>query len=325
MRPSRCIFFLSLMSMCSFLLGQNGQGGSRQSQPSDRPTAPSVFKVVINPSRVSVTRDGGYGVYADIQNISGQPALIKASETALVIYPEVSQPNACVERLSAIFPTVIGADIHGVPNAEVTILPGEDYRAFWGLTGNETQSPDCKPGVRLPAVFRWLEAPINNWTRYLGFYPGEYTFTIEGLAHMKDDKTQADIVHTYAESTTMKVTLSQTATAIAAFIGGLLAYLFVAVQPNGPWDQFVSKTQPTGDSHKRTFWIAGFGLARDFFAAGLVGAAVTVVSSRLADTQFPVKVSVGDVWGALTIGFVSYFIGTRFIVKLLSPLAASSK
>ena len=60
-----------------------------------------------------------------------------------------------------------------------------------------------------------------------------------------------------------------------------------------------------------------FSIARNLFSAALLGAAITIVASRLADTQFPVKVSVNDVWGAMTVGFVAYFIGNKFIEKLV--------
>ena len=68
-------------------------------------------------------------------------------------------------------------------------------------------------------------------------------------------------------------------------------------------------------------------ILRSASAAILVSVTVTVIASRLSTTSFPVKVSVDDFWGALTIGFVSYFIGGKFIDKLsdtLSPGTAAS-
>jgi hypothetical protein len=60
---------------------------------------------------------------------------------------------------------------------------------------------------------------------------------------------------------------------------------------------------------------------RNALAAGLLGAALTIVASRLSDTQFPVKVSVSDFWGALTIGFISYFIGGRILATIIDRFA----
>jgi hypothetical protein len=54
----------------------------------------------------------------------------------------------------------------------------------------------------------------------------------------------------------------------------------------------------------------------NFAAAVLLSTVVTIIAGRLADTEFPIKVTVNDLWGALTIGFVSYFVGNRVIAKL---------
>jgi hypothetical protein len=48
----------------------------------------------------------------------------------------------------------------------------------------------------------------------------------------------------------------------------------------------------------------------------ILSAAFTIVSSRLSDSQFPIKVSVLDGWGAITIGFLSCFVGNKFIDSL---------
>src|SRR5262249_30179434 len=85
--------------------------------------------------------------------------------------------------------------------------------------------------------------------------------------------------------------------------GAIIAYIVTALR-KGP-----DALKFTG----RSIWV----VLRDVISAALMGAAVTIVSSRLADTQFPVKVSVNDVWGAMTIGFVSYFAGNNLIDRLV--------
>jgi hypothetical protein len=49
-------------------------------------------------------------------------------------------------------------------------------------------------------------------------------------------------------------------------------------------------------------------------------AVVTILASHLSETQFPTKVSVNDVWGAGTIGFLAYFVGYKFIDKLVATV-----
>jgi hypothetical protein len=56
-----------------------------------------------------------------------------------------------------------------------------------------------------------------------------------------------------------------------------------------------------------------FKIVRDVLGVAILSAAFMIVSSRLSDSQFPIKVSVLDGWGAITIGFQSYFAGKKFI------------
>ena len=323
----------SVLALSSFAYASSGQANTGRSQnsqpkqtagakpkgpvtpeqatkPSESPSTQDLLKVTIASSRVSVTRDGSYGVYADLENISPSAVTIRPSETVLVVQPEVARPSACVEWEWGIFPArVTGKD--GKPVSEMQILPNEHYKVFWDLTtrpqepGREGQQ-SAQPQGTCSGRSRLAE--------YLGFVPGDYAFTVEGIVYAPgaDNNPQP---HTYTETTTLHVGISQISTAIAAFIGALLAYFVVALQPGREFDKWQSDLPPAG--HARMFLI----VLRNAFSAGLLGAAVTIVASRLSDTQFPVKVSVNDFWGSLTIGFVAYFIGSRFIVNLANRFA----
>ncbi len=69
--------------------------------------------------------------------------------------------------------------------------------------------------------------------------------------------------------------------------------------------------------------LRSFGWVRQAFGAMLMSVTITVVAGRLSTTQFPVKVSVDDFWGALTVGFVSYFVGGKFIDRLSATTSSS--
>jgi hypothetical protein len=59
-----------------------------------------------------------------------------------------------------------------------------------------------------------------------------------------------------------------------------------------------------------------FKIVSDVWGVAILSAAFTIVSSRLSDSPFPIKVSVLDGWGAIMIGFLSYFTGNKFIEAL---------
>jgi hypothetical protein len=45
----------------------------------------------------------------------------------------------------------------------------------------------------------------------------------------------------------------------------------------------------------------------------LMGVVVTILISRIAETQFFVKVTINDLWGAIAVGFVINYYGPRVL------------
>lgn len=280
-------------------------GGSVLPGKSTDTSPQELLKLTIGSSRASVTRDGSYGVFADLEDVSKDIVTIKAAETMLIVQPEVSQPNACVASQMGIFPAQSASNKADSKTSEIQLRPNEHYKVFWDLSRHGQADPSCSQQSQLKSKLGDI----------LGFVPGDYTFTVEGIAYTPGPAGQPPVAHTYTATTTLNVSISQVLTAFAAFLGALFAYLVVALQPGHDFDRWRSDL-PTGDRVK----VVGV-LVRNAFSAGLLGSAVTIVASRLSDTQFPVKVSVSDFWGALTIGFVAYFVGSRFISTIASRLA----
>ncbi len=60
------------------------------------------------------------------------------------------------------------------------------------------------------------------------------------------------------------------------------------------------------------------------FGAILLSAIVTILLSRISETQLLIKVSIADFWGAIAIGFVANYLGARGLEKLLPQSGSSS-
>jgi hypothetical protein len=127
----------------------------------------------------------------------------------------------------------------------------------------------------------------------------------------------------FAQSATFQVGIDQTQIIIFAIVGGLLAYLVVTVRSDtGALNHFSDMLKAeTGLSAiaklaSKEGVVLLFSVVRDVIGVAILSSAFTIVSSRLADTQFPFKISVLDGWGAITIGFLSYFAGNKFIDAL---------
>jgi hypothetical protein len=109
------------------------------------------------------------------------------------------------------------------------------------------------------------------------------------------------------------VGITQFSAIVAAMIGGLIAYFVVGLRPDG---EFARLKQDQADGKRRPLNRWGV-ILRNLFSAALLSAVVTVILSRISDTQFPIKVSVSDFWGALVVGFVSYFVGNKLIDRIV--------
>lgn len=296
--------------------------------PENTKASAGLLRAKINTSQLEVTVGGSYGIYAELENTATSAVTIYSRETILAVQPEVTNTKVCVYRIRAFFPTEYppGPAENSSPTptpvpiatptpqqssasapkdivpafdskkgAPIRIPPSEHYTVFWDVSRSNTNDPSCmKP---------------SHWYDWFSFTPGEYAFTIDGKAYLDGEKNY----HTYTESTNLRVSIAQFWAVLAAAIGGLLAYIVTALQPG----KDVDKLKAAQDRDKKS---ARSTIIRGILSAPLLAASVTIVFSRLAETQFPIKISINDVWGALTVGFLSFFVGNKIIEKLVGTV-----
>jgi hypothetical protein len=302
MRPyTRSALLITLIFSTNIFLAQSPQQPPGASPPDGINLTQNILKVTISSSRSDVSRNETYGVYADLENVSSRAIEIRPNETVLVVLPEVGQALGCIMETSGLFPTEISSS-GNTPGGGVIIQPNEHYKVFWNLDQSA------------PSMLGKCPKEDNRWaavTRGLGFVPGDYVFTVEGKIYpiSTPGGKNPGQYHTYTESKALHVSLSQLYVMFAAAIGAFFAFLVVRLRDNphpkpfsftGGWQSLLAVGR----------WL------RQAFSAALLGATITILASRLATTQFPIRVSVDDVWGAIAIGFVSYFIGNQFIDRV---------
>jgi hypothetical protein len=147
----------------------------------------------------------------------------------------------------------------------------------------------------------------------LGFVPGNYPFVVVGKAYRTKDATSEATYHTYTDQLKQHVGLDQVDAMLAAMFGGLLAYVLTALRQDGAFSKFTTFTRGSIATNVRASLVVLRGLA----SAAPVSASVTILMVRISDTQFPIKVSVADFWGALTVGFIAFFIGDNLIERIV--------
>src|SRR5262249_13539767 len=182
-------------------------------------SAKGLVHVTIHTSRPEVTVDGGYGVFADLENLSNGSLTLYEKETGLVVQPEVTSSGSCTYRVYAWFPTELEAPTGSTPASAAGDPRGralenqkdERYTGFWDIRRASTTDTTC---------------PKRGTLEWLSFVPGAYTFTVEGKVYLPNDKAGAtQPYHTFTETATLKVTVPQLYAMWAAAFGGIFAYL----------------------------------------------------------------------------------------------------
>jgi hypothetical protein len=325
----RSVFF----SLCfsSLILAAASDPGKAQAPDATPKPEREVIKLKISTMRKSSTAGKGLGVYAELENVTSNTLTIFSGETVLVVPPELVGKGVCVLTFGSIAPTEVlkfdkpAPDPRGYP---VMMKPGEKYRAFWDLTSPSTDpvcwdvSPPADPkqisGTHaMPAGF-WASVKDSLSLRMTGFVPGPYNFTVEGKAYADAGPDHVSDYYTFVDSADLNMEIPESLVTVGAIVGGSLGYLVAATRPNGDfsgWSDVKSKSE-----YLSYAWMIFYKL----FSASLLSVVVTILLSRLSDTQFAIKVSVSDFWGAITIGFLSYFLGNKLIDQILRRFNAPS-
>ncbi len=292
-------------------------GTATQSAPR-RDGEEQIVKVTIETSRPEVTTGGGYGIYADLQNLESVPVTLYPRETVMVVQPELADDHTCIFELDGFFPTEANPTKDHPLGGPILIPPKEHYRAFWDISGEATSS--CEEDPKRSAWPEWMRKFASSLKDRISFVPGDYSFVVVGKGYLSPDgKAQADY-HTFTQAARLHVSITQFSAILAAMIGGLIAYFVTGLRGGGEFAR-LKQEQEEGKRRPLNRWGV---ILRNLFSAALLSAVVTVILSRISDTQFPIKVSVSDFWGALVVGFVAYFTGNRLIDRIVGLAPKSS-
>ena len=162
----------------------------------------------------------------------------------------------------------------------IALRPGSTISAFWSL----------HDATEDKTIFRKAGKWIENLLRGLSFVPGKYTLTVVGGYWDRLESAQNYTPDWHTESIDMQETISASQTTIffGAALGGVFAFLLV-------W-----KANPSLYSKMHVL------------SAVLLSIIVTILLARLADSQFIIRVTVNDLWGAMAVGFLVRHLALPF-------------
>ncbi len=325
----------------------NAKQPAPSTEPKPSPTAAKsdVIRVTIETSRPTVTTDDtSFAFYGDLENVSSSMVTLYSRETVLVVAPEISQNHKCIFAIDAFFPTEPSPQLG--ESQHILLRPQEHYKVAWSVGENNTR--DCSSGPEAilseEAQARKLEqqkgttqgateqkAKSQNrrsfWSSLsdtIDFAPGKYLFIVEGNAYGYDAAKQPPDCeetppHRFVETASLNVGISQLVAAAAAAFGGLFGYLVMLLRPNS------AELKLAKDTSAFSIWGFSSGVARRVVSAMMLSGIIAVVTSRVSEAPIPIKVSIPDVWGAFTLGFIAYFVGDKFIKWLAEKLGGAGQ
>lgn len=157
-------------------------------------------------------------------------------------------------------------------------------------------------------------AHMGEELRFIFFTPGDYPISVQ--AKYWTDSLRAGPYSIQSRTMPVHVSAPQLVIILGAAIGGLVAYFLV---PSRRPQEVVVERRPgerMSFRHDLIVWRKHIPLA---LGAMLWSAIVTVLLARLGETQFLVRVTVADFWGAVAIGVVAHYAGSRWLERLIPP------
>lgn len=274
-----------------------------------KPDYSSAISIKIQSSLVQPTVGSGLGVSAEIENVSDTSVFIQGKSLSLTLPPELGGPFSPELTWRAGMPTEIDWEGGGYYDDKtyVRLWPGDTYRVFW--------SPGREDSVAKPTSWTgYILRTINSELKFFFFSPGEYTLTLN--AKYWFDTTA--FYHTVTKSTTLHFAAPQSVILVGAAFGGLIAFYLLPQARR----RVIGTKKRNGNAimevvEQIVMEIAGI------FGSILLSAIVTILLSRVSETQFFIKVTITDLWGAIAIGFVANYFGAKALDKLLKPVGSS--
>jgi hypothetical protein len=296
--------FLSHLVYIFFLCFELSAGAEQiaDKQPSIMSTRPDI-RLTLRSSRPVISVNDVTGIFADITNFSQNDIFFKPKNIAMVAPPELDpdSPHLWWASINTAW-TENESDnetnfskkskeirleendkiFYKISNRVVRIGSGDTATAFWGGVISRDR----------------LEENLENFYRASKFMPGDYLIKVVAIYWLDEKDADKQNVNYFTGNAEMKISVTspQYIVIIGAIIGGIIAYIALPVVRSGK----------KGKEHF-------LGL----LTAALLSAIVTVLLSRISETQFFIKVTVNDLWGSIAIGFLANAAGFSIIKKYL--------
>jgi hypothetical protein len=273
--------------------------------------------ITIAISRTQVTTGSDIGVVGILSNKGDSIVYVSESSVVLALPPELEDP-AYPPTLEAWFPTEHSSITDNAPKSSPVVIalqPGMSYPVYFQFGKRRHQ--------KTPYLIDWVKAQFDAF----GFTPGKYQISVIAKSWIDNASVppHGRRYTTQSQSALVDVAAPQYVVMTGAAIGGLLAYVLFPSRRRRE-EQKTSGVDPEGHWVQRT-WIVTMRLRKALWSAVLAmlwSAIVTILLARLSETQFVVRVTIQDFWGAIALGFIAQYAGAKWLEKYDTPAGQPS-
>jgi hypothetical protein len=269
--------------------------------------SPALVEIEIESSRTKPNAGNDLAIIAQLTNRSNQPVYLRPSDMKLILPPELQGPFTYSGSLE---PVLTAKEASSV----TSLQPNDALGVTWYANPTQGDSAKSAAGATTNAARRWtLWRRISSELDFMFFHPGEYKLVVVA-PYWTGSAAAPRSTRTATRSVVVAVSAPQFVILVGSAVGGILAYfVFPDVKRRRRVSREVSQSA-------LQYW--GWRAFEE--GAAVVGSLslsiiVTILLSRLADTQFVVKITVTDFWGAIAVGFVANYAGYKALERLLLP------
>lgn len=284
-------------------IAQQAPGPSLHKASNPIPPSPAradsnALTIKIETSRSQIVPDTPMGISADLTNNSEAPIFLRQRDVQLVMPPEYYGGTGLTAAESW-FPTEYcelknplscPANFTGL-----SIKPGETYRVFWAR-----QKPPQTEGS-------WYRRIWDRFRDVINFAPGQYPIAVDAKYWDAPDSFDSIHYHTAVQSVDAQIVAPEGTILWGAGLGGVIFTTLILIRNR--------ENRPTLGSSSGT---AGPFLMGSLQILGsiLLSIIATILLSRIEQTQFFIKITVSDFWGAIAMGFLANYGGWKLLDKI---------
>lgn len=251
---------------------------------------PNPLEVKIEASRSRPSAGTSISVLVRVRNISSTVLFLDKKNSILVFPTELSVDEHAIGRTFVYFGDDEKENLY-------RLNPGDDIRMSVSTPDSpESQGSDEKSSQRAAqAIIAPALLFARSIGRFLSFSPGD--FKVTAMLIYTTEANNPNRTHIKSEDLTVNVSAPQSVILLGAALGGILAYLLLP-QTGGPrpWYRHLYATA----------------------SSALLGITVTILLSRISETQFFIRITITDFWGAIAMGFIAGYGGRAVLDRISS-------